>query len=60
MPPLEMYEIKRGGVTVCRSETLVRCGYTEKQLKGMLADGYRYYVDGKPVRKAGGNGEDKN
>lgn len=55
-----MYEIKRGGVTVCRSETLVRCGYTEKQLKGMLADGYRYYVDGKSVRKAGCNGEDKN
>lgn len=46
----ERYEIRRGGVTVCRSG-LERCGYSEKQLREMIAVGYGYYVDGKRAKK---------
>lgn len=46
----ERYEIRRGGVTACRSG-LERCGYSEKQLRGIIAVGYGYYVDGKRAKK---------
>lgn len=45
------FEIRRNGETVCAS-SLPMCGYTPKRLRGMLADGYRYYCDGKLIRKA--------
>lgn len=44
------YEIRRGGETVCVS-SLPMCGYDLKRLRGILADGYKYYVDGKLQRK---------
>ena len=46
----ERYEIRRGGVTVCRSG-LERCGYSEKLLRQIIAAGYGYYVDGKRAKK---------
>ncbi len=46
----ERYEIRRGGVTVCRC-CQVRCGYSEKLLRQIIAAGYGYYVDGKRAKK---------
>lgn len=51
------YEIRRDGVTVAGSETLCRCGYSVAVLRGMVADGYRYYEGGKLVRKIEGDGK---
>lgn len=46
----DQYEIRRDGVCLC-SSTIPRLGYSVKMLRGMLKDGYRYYVNGKMVRK---------
>ena len=40
------YIIQRGDVVLCRS-SLPCCGYQPKQVRQMIADGYRYTVDGK-------------
>lgn len=40
------YKILRGDVVLCRS-SLLCCGYQPKQVRQMIADGYRYLVDGK-------------
>lgn len=45
-----VYEIRRDGVTVCAS-SLPMLGYSVKRLRGLLADGYRYYAGGKLQRK---------
>lgn len=44
------YEIRRDGVTVCASSVPL-CGYSPKMLRKIVADGYKYYVDGKYQRK---------
>lgn len=48
--PNECFEIRRDGDTVCVS-SVPRCGYSAKLLREMMADGYRYYVNGKLQRK---------
>lgn len=48
-----IYEIRRGGETVCRSN-IPMLGYSAKLLRQMVADGYRYYVDGKMQRRIDG------
>lgn len=40
------YKILRGDVVLCRS-SLPYCDYQPKQVRQMIADGYRYTVDGK-------------
>lgn len=48
-----IYEIRRGGETVCHSN-IPMLGYSAKLLRQMVADGYRYYVDGKMQRRIDG------
>lgn len=48
-----LYEIRRNGVTVA-SSTTPKLGYSDRALRGILADGHRYYIDGKPFKKNGG------
>lgn len=50
MEEKHLYEIRRGGETICTSH-VPRLGYTPKRLREMVADGYKYYVDGKLQRK---------
>lgn len=40
------YCILRGDAVLCRS-SVPWCGYSTKQVRKMVADGYRYTVDGK-------------
>ena len=40
------YCILRGNVVLCRS-SVPWCGYAPKQVRQMVADGYRYTIDGK-------------
>lgn len=40
------YKILRGDVVLCRC-SVPWCGYAQKKLRQMIADGYRYTVDGK-------------
>ena len=46
----DVYEIHRNCVTMLQSQ-IPLCGYSVKMLKKILADGHRYYVNGKMVRK---------
>ena len=48
-----IYEIRRGGETMEHS-SVPMLGKTVKQLRQMVADGYRYYVDGKLQRRIEG------
>ena len=48
-----IYEIRRGGETVCHSN-IPMLGYSAKLLRQMVADGYRYYADGKMKRRIDG------
>lgn len=48
-----IYEIRRGGETICQSN-LPMLGYSAKLLRQMVADGNRYYVDGKLQRRVEG------
>lgn len=50
---MSRYEIRLNGETVCAS-SLPMCGYPMKRLREIMANGYRYYVDGKMVRKIEG------
>lgn len=43
------YCILRGDVILCRSN-IPWCGYQPKKVRQMIADGYRYIVDGKEKR----------
>ena len=45
-----VYEIRRGGETLEHS-SVPMLGKSAKLLRQMVVDGYRYYVDGKIVRK---------
>lgn len=47
------YEIRRNGVTVANSTT-PKLGYSDRELRVILADGHRYYIDGKPYKKNSG------
>lgn len=49
----KVYEIRRGGETMEHS-SVPMLGKTVKQLRQMVADGYRYYVDGKMKRRIEG------
>lgn len=44
------YEIRRDGVTLLNSP-IPLCGYSPKMLRQIVADGHKYYVDGKYQRK---------
>lgn len=48
-----LYEIRRNGVTVATSTT-PKLGYSDRALRVILADGHRYYIDGKLFKKNGG------
>lgn len=48
-----LYEIRRNGVTVANSTT-PKLGYSDRELRVILADGHRYYIDGKPYKKNNG------
>lgn len=46
-----IYEIQnRDGEVVCTSP-IQQLGYSADRMKQILADGYSYYIDGKPLRK---------
>ena len=45
-----LYEIRKGGVTCCRSY-LENCGYSTQTLREMLAAGFELYIDGKKAKR---------
>ena len=45
-----LYEIRKGGVTCCRS-CLENCGYSTQTLREMLAAGFELYIDGKKAKR---------
>ena len=45
-----MYEIVMNGVTLCQSP-IPRLGYSPELIRKMLAAGYEYRHDGKPVKR---------
>lgn len=49
-PGAVLYEIRKGGVTCCRSY-LENCGYSTQTLREMLAAGFELYIDGKKAKR---------
>lgn len=48
-----IYEIRRGSETMCQSIQPM-LGYSAERLRRIVADGHRYYVDGKLQRRIEG------
>ncbi len=47
---MAVYEVRRGDVVLATS-TMPNMGYSPELLRRIEADGYRIYVNGKPMRK---------
>ncbi len=45
-----VYEIRKDGEIKAASH-MPRLGYSARLLRQMAADGYRYYIEGKPQRR---------
>lgn len=45
-----IYELRKDGNTICQSP-IPFLGYRKPQLRQIVNDGYKYYVDGKYQRK---------